>query len=62
MLERLFNFVMEIAVANDYKMPLENFGKIWLSIIKVEAKGVMGSKISVCKLTDFMLMEDFAFD
>ena len=53
---------MEIAVADDYKMPLEIFGKIWLSIIKFEAKGVMGSKISMCKLTDFMLMEDFAFD
>ena len=62
MLEKLFNFVIEIAVANGYKMPLEIFGKIWLSIIKVEAKGVMGSKISMCKLTDFMLMEDFAFD
>ena len=39
---------MEIAVANDYKMPLEIFGKIWLSIIKVEAKrGLWGQRL-VC--------------
>ena len=41
LLKRLFNFGIEIVAANDYKMPIEIFGKIWLSTIKVKAKGVM---------------------
>jgi hypothetical protein len=32
-----FNFVWKIEEAIGYKMALEIFGKVWLSIIKVEA-------------------------